>query len=71
MLGCPLRAHGAVGETLVRGWSELHQDAPQASVRIWLYRLATGICLEAIEPGDQFRGPHPFDGVRDRNEPPR
>jgi DNA-directed RNA polymerase specialized sigma24 family protein len=68
MLGCPHAAHDAVCETLLRGWSELHEDAPPASARIWLYRLATDVCLEDLEATDESRVPRPFDGVRDRNE---
>jgi NAD(P)-dependent dehydrogenase (short-subunit alcohol dehydrogenase family) len=46
MLGCPHRAHEAVCETLLRGWRDLDRVAPSASARIWLYRLATDVCLE-------------------------
>jgi RNA polymerase sigma-70 factor (ECF subfamily) len=48
MLGCPDRAHEAVGEALLRGWRELRRGAPSASARIWLYRLATDVCLEEL-----------------------
>ncbi len=50
MLGCPLAAHDAVGEALLRGWDEVQRSAPPGPVRIWLYRLATAVCLERIEP---------------------
>jgi len=46
MLGCPDRAHEAVQETLLRGWRELDRVGVAAPARIWLYRLATGVCLE-------------------------
>lgn len=46
MLGCPNRAHAAVQEALLRGWRELDRLDPRAPARIWLYRLATGVCLE-------------------------
>jgi DNA-directed RNA polymerase specialized sigma24 family protein len=49
MLGCPDRAHEAVQEALLRGWRELDRVQPAATARIWLYRLATGVCLE--DPG--------------------
>jgi DNA-directed RNA polymerase specialized sigma24 family protein len=52
MLGCPDRAHEAVQETLLRGWRELDRVDPAASARIWLYRLATGVCLEDPDPTD-------------------
>ena len=71
MLGCPDRAHEAMCETLLRGWSQLHQGAPSASARIWLYRLATDVCVEDLDATDESGGRRPFDGVRDRNEPPQ
>jgi DNA-directed RNA polymerase specialized sigma24 family protein len=46
MLGCPDRAHEAVGETLLRGWCELDRVDPHTLARIWLYRLATSVCLK-------------------------
>ena len=51
MLGCPDQAHEAVCETLLRGWCELRRGAPSASARIWLYRLATHVCLEDLDGG--------------------
>ena len=68
MLGCPNRAHEAVCETLLRGWSQLHQGAPSASARIWLYRLATDVCLDDLDGTDESGRRRPFDGVRHRNE---
>ncbi len=52
MLGCPDRAHEAVQEALLRGWRELDRVDPSASARIWLYRLATGVCLGDDERTD-------------------
>ena len=51
MLGCPHAAHDAVCETLLRGWCELCRGAPSACARIWLYRLATDVCLEDPDEG--------------------
>ncbi len=65
MLGCPHAAHDAVCETLLRGWCDLARGAPPASVRIWLYRLATDVCLGDLEATDESGAPRPFDGVRD------
>ena len=70
MLGCPHAAHDALCETLLRGWTQLHQDAPSASARIWLYRLATDVCTEGLDGTDESRAPRPFDGVRPRNARP-
>jgi RNA polymerase sigma-70 factor, ECF subfamily len=52
MLGCPDRGHEAVQEALLRGWRELDRVEAHASARIWLYRLATGVCLEDPELTD-------------------
>jgi RNA polymerase sigma-70 factor (ECF subfamily) len=68
MLGCPDAAHDAVCETLLRGWREVRRSAPAAAPRIWIYRLATHVCLEDLERADDSRGREPFDGVRDTNE---
>jgi RNA polymerase sigma-70 factor (ECF subfamily) len=68
MLGCPHRGHEAVSEALLRGWRNVDRVAPSASARIWLYRLATDVCLEDLARTDESRDPGPFDGVRDRNE---
>jgi|SRR6516165_4681410 RNA polymerase sigma-70 factor (ECF subfamily) len=67
MLGCPDRAHAAVCETLLRAWRDVDRVAPSASARIWLYRLATYVCLEDLDATDESRGTRPFDGVRDSN----
>jgi RNA polymerase sigma-70 factor, ECF subfamily len=68
MLGCPDRAHDAVCETLLRGWRSVDRLATSASARIWLYRLATNVCLEDLDGTDESKGPRPLDGVRQRNE---
>jgi DNA-directed RNA polymerase specialized sigma24 family protein len=55
MLGCPHQAHDAVHETLLRGWRDLDRVAPSGSPRIWLYRLATHVCLEDLDAADDSR----------------
>jgi RNA polymerase sigma-70 factor, ECF subfamily len=49
MLGSPLDAEDIVQETLLRAWSALERFEPRASVRTWLYRIATNACLDEIE----------------------
>jgi RNA polymerase sigma-70 factor (ECF subfamily) len=61
MLGCPHHAHEAVCETLLRGWRDLGRVAPSASARIWLYRLATDVCLEDLNGTDESQGTQPLD----------
>ena len=62
MLGCPDAAHDAVCETLLRGWRDLGRVAWSGSPRIWLYRLATHVCLEDLDGADESGGRRPFDG---------
>jgi RNA polymerase sigma-70 factor (ECF subfamily) len=71
MLGCPHAAQDAVCETLLRGWRDLARGAPAESPRIWLYRLATHVCLEDLDRADESGGRRPFDAVRDASERPR
>ena len=71
MLGCPHRGHEAVCETLLRGWRELDRAAPSTPARIWLYGLATDVCLEGLDGTDESGGRQRFDGVRHRNERPQ
>jgi RNA polymerase sigma-70 factor, ECF subfamily len=52
MLGCPDQAHAVVHEALLRGWRGLDEVPASVSARIWLYRLATSVCLEDLE-GDR------------------
>src|SRR5215469_14873021 len=68
MLGCPDAAHDAVCETLLRGWRDVRRVAPAGAPRIWIYRLATQVCLEDLDRADESGGRGPFDGVRDTNE---
>jgi RNA polymerase sigma-70 factor (ECF subfamily) len=69
MLGCPRAAHDAVCETLLHGWRCVGRGAPPESPRVWLYRLATYICLGDLDGADESGVRRPFDGVRDRHEP--
>jgi RNA polymerase sigma-70 factor (ECF subfamily) len=65
MLGCPDRAHAVVHEALLRAWRGLDEVAPSASVRIWLYGLATDVCLENLDRTDESAPRPPFDQVND------
>ena len=67
MLGCPHHAHEAVRETLLRGWRDRDRGASAASARIWLYRLATDVCLEDLDESDESRRPRSFDGTKDHD----
>ena len=61
MLGCPDRTQEAVCETLLRGWRNVDGVTPTISARVWLYQLATNVCLEILDGTDELRGRQPFE----------
>jgi RNA polymerase sigma-70 factor (ECF subfamily) len=44
--GCYAEAADAVQETMLRAWQHAEEFAGRASLRTWLYRIATNICLD-------------------------
>src|ERR1700692_336247 len=45
MLGSGFEADDAVQETMLRAWKAADQFEGRSSVRSWLYRIATHVCL--------------------------
>src|SRR5918911_1698629 len=59
MLGSAAEADDAVQETLFRAWRSLDRFEGRASLRTWLYAIATRVCLDAI--ADRSRRAHPME----------
>ena len=59
MLGSAAEADDAVQETLIRAWRSLDRFEGRASLRTWLHRIATRVCLDAI--GNRARRARPME----------
>ncbi len=59
MLGSNAEADDAVQETLLRAWKALEKFDGRASLKTWLYRIATNVCLDSL--GDKSRRFRPLE----------
>jgi RNA polymerase sigma-70 factor (ECF subfamily) len=59
MLGSGFEAEDATQETMVRAWRGLDKFEGRSSLRSWLYRIATNVCLDMLQ-GPQRRA-RPMD----------
>jgi len=53
MLGSVVDAEDAVQESLLRAWRGLAGFNQQSSLKTWLYRIATNVCLDTLAAGKQ------------------
>lgn len=57
MLGSAFEAEDAVQDTMVRAWRALDSFEGRSSLRSWLYRIATNVCLDSLSAGNRRARP--------------
>jgi RNA polymerase sigma-70 factor (ECF subfamily) len=55
MLGSVVDAEDAVQEAMLRAWKSLDRFEQQSSLKTWLYRIATNVCLDALASSERKR----------------
>src|SRR5947208_1004344 len=76
MLGSAFEAEDAVQETMLRAWRSLDRFEGRASLKSWLYRIATNVCFDQLNGRERRARPidlGPAQGpvIEDPAQPPR
>jgi RNA polymerase sigma-70 factor (ECF subfamily) len=62
MLGSAFEAEDAVQETMVRAWRSHDKFEGRSSLRSWLYRIATNVCLDMLDGRNRRARPMEMGG---------
>jgi RNA polymerase sigma-70 factor (ECF subfamily) len=65
MLASPFEAEDAVQETLLRAWRNLGRFEGRSSLRSWLYRIATNVCLDMLDGRERRARPMDLGPARE------
>ena len=57
LLGSSFEAEDAVQDTMVRAWRNYEKFEGRSSLRSWLYRIATNVCLDMLSAGNKRARP--------------
>ena len=55
MLGSVVDAEDAVQEAMLRAWKGIQKFEERSSLKTWLYRIATNVCLDALQASERRR----------------
>jgi RNA polymerase sigma-70 factor, ECF subfamily len=69
MLGSPFEAEDAVQDALLRAWRALEGFEGRSSLRSWLYRIATNVCMDALADKERRVRPMDLAGARSPDGP--